>query len=371
MKRIMASKYVKLLLIIYCLFSCLTIFAQSAPTQIDCHYLFINENSTVATQNETAPQPHLLNFRELEKNSRAFIHYIDDPVLTFRNFGQEVKNLIATLFIKVISPKIKIFTSHYRITSKYVNTFGQLTASDTFKKIVLLSIDFTIKHYKMRRPLWVDDFLNKIRQEAIDISHRCEYIVASLERNETKDNIIGTLKIVSILPDSPNLHDHRLPAEEFLGYEFPLNAQRKFELANFAISREFNKEAFTELILQLILHAIRVSQEPGHVKDQMIYFTYADPTNVRMYKQLGLEVISLPQKVDNTGLVWTPMGISAEGVMQIFKKIKLSRKITWDEKSDNIIDSSYVIENIYNFFVVNKKEFLPDSLYGAFYDVNF
>lgn len=195
-----------------------------------------------------------------------------------------------------------------------------------FQEIVLTAINFVIENYRLRRN-WSDQFLKKLYEDAILDSGRSLYFVFEApDYGTTNWKIQGTLKIIKDLISQ----NKNLPIETTLSIKLPYNNGVKFEIGNFAISKDFNKEAFVELLTHLMLHAKKLTVEPGHQANKFVYYTYADALSARMYSSLGFKPIPDHEKpIEKYGTKWVPYGISAEGILQIPVFMQTTRSY-WD-----------------------------------------
>ncbi|MGE3386069.1 MAG: hypothetical protein AB7K41_05010 [Bdellovibrionales bacterium] len=194
------------------------------------------------------------------------------------------------------------------------------------------SLDFVIKNYQLRRK-WSDEFLSKVRQQAMRDRKRSTTFIYKFYSTDEQNNIHvaqtgGTLRIVRATKSLAE----SLPVDEGFAIAVPFNGESKFELANFSIAKSQNVSAFRELLIQLMLHALRTQTEVGHNPDRPSYYAYADPGAYRMYLGLGFTPIASGQEkkvVD--GVVFRPLGISSKGILNIPEAMKRAR-LYWDQE---------------------------------------
>jgi len=205
---------------------------------------------------------------------------------------------------------------------------GITTANNNpaFTNFVKESIEFVLKAYSLRRD-WSPEFRKQLYEQAIADSARSTYLLFyTTDPSIMNDVLRGTLKIIKASESKNEI----LPVDLNLGISLPYNAGLKFELGNFAIAKEFNKEAFSELLIQLMLHSKEVSDQPGHDPKKMIYFTYADSYSIRMYQGLGFTPVpGFEKPIEKNGTLWVPMGISTEGIQNI-PRFMLNSRAYWE-----------------------------------------
>ena len=213
-----------------------------------------------------------------------------------------------------------------------------------FVESVKESIELVLKSYGERRN-WSPEFRQKLFDQAISDSNRSTYI--NFRVHDTITNLYllkGTLKII----EASEKRNELLPVDGNLEIKIPFNAGVKFELGNFTIDKQFNKEAFSELLVQLMIHAATVSRQPEHMPNQMTYFTYADALSYRMYASLGFKPVPGFEKgINKDGVNWIPMGISTKSILEIPATMTKSRKYWEQHVLNELLDKFMGITSVF------------------------
>lgn len=180
-----------------------------------------------------------------------------------------------------------------------------------------------ISTYKDRRN-WPDTFLGKISEQAHHDAKRSHFFAyLHTPHGQDRQELKGSLKLIR----STNGDLNKLPVEINLGIELPYNGDKKFELANFFIEKASNKNAFSSILVQLMVFASRLQIDGNHYPDQFSFFTYADPYSLRMYRSLGFApVAGFEAGIQKDGVTWVPMGISSNGILDIPDSLARSRQ---------------------------------------------
>jgi hypothetical protein len=224
-------------------------------------------------------------------------------------------------------------------TGMYEHTPGILNMY--LKLSVTTMIDTILNRYGERRD-WSRVFRGHLVRQAKEFALR-----STLIRYEGDNNAKGNLRIISA-KESQSEH---LPADINLGIKLPYNGGVKYELASFIVDKESNQKIFSEILLQLMIHADKVIHRPQHEPNKLVYFTYADAASYRMYKKLGFIPVPNFPPTKSSGTEWQPMGISAENILKIPTLMKSTRP-DW---------STQALDEIINFFPT-LRDFSKDAL---------
>ncbi len=252
-------------------------------------------------------------------------YWTKEHVYTVQDFQNQWRGMQTKLYY--IRPALGGFTVKTIRLSSAIQKPGLPLIGHPFQEIVIESIHLVLDNYALRRE-WTPTFRDHLYDQAMLDSGRSTYLqFYAFDGFKIQDILKGTLKII----EATKSQNQDLPVDRNLGIVLPYNGGLKFELANFAIDKQYNKEAFTEILLQLMMHAKGVTERPNHEADKMIYFTYADASSYRMYKGLGFTPVpGFEKPIEKDGTKWIPMGISAEGILKIPETIQKTRSNQWD-----------------------------------------
>lgn len=293
----------------------------------------------------------VLQANQAGQNHKIFGRYLgisgqqETDVIDFQN---RARKLLSGTYFSELNPGHRIEMRWFKMkTLLDQNARTDIKWGTSFKiwnfvHDVMEATEFVIRHYLSRRA-WGVDFLMKLDKQSIEDADRSFYFTAHVGRAPNdpiakwaKDiPLAGVLKIIQA-----DLADGRpLPVEKNLDIRLDYNGGLKYEIGNFAISKEYNKEIFAEFLVQLMLHASRLSKEPRHDPRQMIYFNYADRPSAMMYKSLGFKPVKKYELgILKDGVSWVPYGITTHDILQIPNYIKTTRPYWQSVELDGIID---------------------------------
>lgn len=201
--------------------------------------------------------------------------------------------------------------------------------TERFNRVINQSIEFVLKVYEKRRK-WAENFRDHLREQAHKYLKQTTIFQFFVDRE-----LKGVLKIVEANAQRGEI----LPVDENLKINLPFNGDSKYELGNFAIERAYNKEAFIDFILQLMIHATNVQSKPRYNKNADTYYTYADEYSYAMYRSLGFrQVQGFEKPIEADGTSWRVMAISAEGILNMPEFMKTTRSFWEPEFLTSVIE---------------------------------
>jgi L-rhamnose mutarotase len=171
------------------------------------------------------------------------------------------------------------------------------------------SLNFVLQEYESRREEWPPEFLSLLKKKAKEYLARSTYLIIEMPNGTTQRPVYGALRLIAA-------QNGRVPMEDYLGITIDVGTKLKVEPGNFAIYKDFNKDVWPELLLQLLSQMSREIE----IGRENHYVTYADQYSLMLYSRLGFKPIAKYGKILKDGIWWTPMEASQSDLNLILSR---------------------------------------------------
>jgi hypothetical protein len=226
--------------------------------------------------------------------------------------------------------KVDYFSGNYSVEVVSQKTFAappnmQVEASGAQSDLEVAAeraLKQVIQIYRDRREKWSPEFLAKLKKTAKEYLADSTYIYIKQPNGTDQPSFVAALRMIKE-------RNGRLPMEEYLGIEIEAGDRIKMEPGNFAINKEFNQDAWPELLLQLL----SLTSKNLDSNSKIQYITYADEYSLKLYSKLGFKPVDpkkikvfgphkmVDGKITVDGIDWTPMEASQEMIDGLYFKI--------------------------------------------------
>ncbi len=298
----------------------------------------------IATTNRSFLSMDLASLKSKLKNDESCSALLSPSVILERHhrLGKKSQYMWKTLSEERMSP---IINGSYQAFMKYAYALGaepmaaiifavktqkapiDLSApapepSENFARAAYRAVNFVIDIYQERRQAWPEKFRDKLRKVAKEYLPESTYIVIEEGTGTRERDILGTIRFIKE-------KNGRLPMEEYLGIDISGGNKLKVEPGNFAIAKNQNEDAWSEIVIHLF-NTVAREIEPHR---ENYYLTYADKYSLALYSALGFKPVNEERirklkpdtimengKILADGIWWTPMEATQATIDGVYEK---------------------------------------------------